>query len=898
MSNPPDQATRGARRQRRPRAIIACDTCRTCKVKCDGTCPCSHCIQHSFECTFNRRVQVVHIPSSRTQPTRVSTTGPTTASQIQASASGVHIEQTYRPLRPSNDRLPSTPPVHTIDSAPRPSLVQATNDVTINETESVSSTDREIDREGLEEINEHTKGSEFYGPTGTFYFLSRLRSQANLQRFSGLGNVGSQDLGHRNHAETSVVNLLHSSDYSETASPSQRHSASPHVIPSSSSARNLASSNGNQTSSIEVEIERECARLYFQNLHCVHPILDQQDFLARCEREVWTKGDAESPAAFNTATGSRGFLALFYSVLAVGALVAGDTSILMWKSTLEFINQVEQRDDSEDLPYPPIRVAKLFFDKGKLHLGDVFESTSFETSQALFIMGVFCQSALKPHSCYMYSGMAIRTALAIGIPTGLHSRSQQQSLLWWALYSHEIEMCSSAGRQSLFGKASQYKVELPKVSNVASPSLLLVNCMVDLAEIIRSVGANSAQPNDRTGLSEKATVATQLERRLVDWKSSLPLQLNFEISPLDENELVTKQKIVLKLRFLYTNMLIHRQFLMSAATLSTRDQFSRNILSCVKAAREAIYFVHTTYQHRPYFRTWFYNTTYILDASMVLLYVILSNASPFPVQDIISDVEKSLEIFAAMKMLAVARRCAEVIKDVLDVAKRFHGQAHKPMEQTDNLNQGHTESEQDQNLYFGRTILGLLGMEQGLEEVSYSNEELYANLVDPNLVFNFLNFEDWNASSGPSHRGILVRGESLNLRENIDVHDSVPTLAMATRKGPFRLVTVNTAPERAKRLIGRMVDALGDEYDITHVSNCKSIDEVVRVVTKYQPNLLFSASMWTPEEVAQIQALARSVNPDIKVHAIPTGLQVKEGPDAIVDYLVSNVPLLLGSWTG
>jgi hypothetical protein len=41
-----------------------------------------------------------------------------------------------------------------------------------------------------------------------------------------------------------------------------------------------------------------------------------------------------------------------------------------------------------------------------------------------------------------------------------------------------------------------------------------------------------------------------------------------------------------------------------------------------------------------------------------------------------------------------------------------------------------------------------------------------------------------------------------------------------SRKGPFRLVTVNTAPERAKRLVGRMIEGLKDRYEIEHVANC------------------------------------------------------------------------------
>ena len=51
--------------------------------------------------------------------------------------------------------------------------------------------------------------------------------------------------------------------------------------------------------------------------------------------------------------------------------------------------------------------------------------------------------------------------------------------------------------------------------------------------------------------------------------------------------------------------------------------------------------------------------------------------------------------------------------------------------------------------------------------------------------------------------------------------------------------------------------------------------------------------MWTPEESKEMQAIARSIVPDIKTHAIPQGLQVKEGPDAIVKHLTEQIPLLL-----
>lgn len=52
--------------------------------------------------------------------------------------------------------------------------------------------------------------------------------------------------------------------------------------------------------------------------------------------------------------------------------------------------------------------------------------------------------------------------------------------------------------------------------------------------------------------------------------------------------------------------------------------------------------------------------------------------------------------------------------------------------------------------------------------------------------------------------------------------------------------------------------------------------------------------MWTPEQAARIQEIARSIVPGIKTHAIPEGLQVQKGPDAVVEYLVENLPKILG----
>jgi hypothetical protein len=43
--------------------------------------------------------------------------------------------------------------------------------------------------------------------------------------------------------------------------------------------------------------------------------------------------------------------------------------------------------------------------------------------------------------------------------------------------------------------------------------------------------------------------------------------------------------------------------------------------------------------------------------------------------------------------------------------------------------------------------------------------------------------------------------------------------------------------------------------------------------------------MWSKEESDEIQRIAKSVVPGIKTMAIPQGLQVERGPDAVVEFL-------------
>jgi hypothetical protein len=268
--------------------------------------------------------------------------------------------------------------------------------------------DAEAGTDSFGEVNRHTQGTEFYGPTGIYSFLKILRSRARTQ---GTRAAEKPDIRNtRDARDLSIVNLLHSSDFpvsypssSKTEGTHQKGSvssgqANPNNLPSPSPTyaslkRNsvseapgsaaLTPTSGPFALLSNTDIEKECVRLYFQNLHLVHPILDQTSFAMRCENEIWDL--PESPAH---SEGSHSiFLALFNAVLAIGAINAGEDALFMRDTTT--VRQAERYagGSSHRAPtYPPLKLAKLFFERAKTNLGDVFEACSLESTQTLLLM--------------------------------------------------------------------------------------------------------------------------------------------------------------------------------------------------------------------------------------------------------------------------------------------------------------------------------------------------------------------------------------------------------------------------------------------------------------------------------------------------------------------------------
>ncbi|OGM43617.1 hypothetical protein ABOM_008561 [Aspergillus bombycis] len=614
-------------------------------------------------------------------------------------------------------------------------------------------------RDGLSGINLHTNGTEFYGNSSNLAFLGNLYARARNQAEARTSNIPENmssnlpEEGCRlapdqpssmkyvsprqalqptvdkepsnakpvtSAAQLSIVNLLYNPGYPSTSPPQingrpeddgnrQSSTIGDQRIPPRPFADNedaVGLAIGELSDEAQLEIEKIFIGSYFSNKHYIHPMLCKNAFMRRCEQGAFI---ASKRRTFSRQPSK--FKGLYFAVVALGAINASpnETSLLDHYSTCS----ADGRKYSFAGKPSALDFADFYFGITKQALGDIFESCSLESAQALLLLSVFCQNALRPHSCFMYSGMAVRTAIAIGLASGMSSLPpsirKEGRRTWWCIYSHEVEMCCSSGRLDSMKQLDHYQVTLPplKANNrdthdpeAEEDDVAMIPVMVALAQIM-SEASHLLYHSPKRPTSEMSQIAMSLDNKLEEWKSNLPSFLNVDVASLNDSEWAFKQKLVLRLM--------------------------------------------------PKKR--WYNTTYALYGAMILLHLILSGFPGISEEELLQDVEKSLEIFDSMTNIVVARRCSEMIREVLDVARACVARRRAipavpvlPPRADTNTDSSSLETNNNQSVHTRADMAPLVSQgEDGDFFFSLFNQdaqpdtraEILANLVDPTILEDF-----------------------------------------------------------------------------------------------------------------------------------------------------------------
>ncbi|KAJ5991680.1 fungal-specific transcription factor domain-containing protein [Penicillium sp. IBT 35674x] len=661
--------SRPVKRKFHERVSRACDMCRRKKMKCDQRQPCQTCKDRVFRCVYSdKRTR----ESKKLRPVG-------DLLQLEQSFSDLHSSETIN----QNEETEDARQIGIAQDEARSILVSPPQ----------SNEDDEV----VGGKNTHTTGIEFYGNCSNFALLSQLFSRAN--KISGGTSKAS---GNNVRSPLSIVDILYD-DQSTIPDPvpatpvtaagrsSRLHRSQTDVSPENSrpSTTRPGESNPDIRAAIRqsdlwncfvgspMRLEMEYINLFFDNIHTTLAFLDRDDFVTRCDQEIWVRSSVKQ-----LRRDQMHFFALYNAVLAVVALTASTDALFSLRLELEISLTEASTSASRNPRSAPssLLLSKLYFWRARHLLGDLFEVCSVESAQALLLMSIYCQHALKPHACYMYSGMAVRTALAIGLSSNGQRRSEQSSLAgcrtWWAIYLQDIEASCSSGRSSTLGEPSEYALSYGRFSGglVSSEAKIGPNSMethvavlVDVSAILQRASKRLYHLSDLALLTDKSQIAIELDQELIFWKSRLPEHLDFELESFTGPEWAAKQKLCLQLRFYHIRMFIHRPLL----STTEGDLGAKHMQICLEAAQRTIGLIYDAYQHRHYFRTWWYNTIYILYASLIVLYAILLGYSRVPLDWLLQDVQKALKVLDSMKDLKVARRCTDLIEEILHITKCY-----------------------------------------------------------------------------------------------------------------------------------------------------------------------------------------------------------------------------------
>jgi Fungal specific transcription factor domain/Fungal Zn(2)-Cys(6) binuclear cluster domain len=589
----PSSPAHGAKRKR---AARACEACRAKKYRCDELYPCSKCSKYKVDCVY----EVSDAARQRLFP------------------SGSPTDQ--RPLQARSIQKESHTSIPGAGIGPPRQLIEQSKDLPGSENQ--QGEDGQDDE--ISSVNAHTQNPEFHGKTSSLAFLAALRPE-------GAGSTPRTNSGVPESA--SQPSLVYNEGFSPEALTHVQHQEI-----------KLLERERYHFSQAHIFLEG-----YFQNLHFIHPILNRQHFMSRCE-DLWF-GRSERQA--------KGFVALYYSVMSLGALIR------TW-------------DEPEIAGLSRLDWSRRLFNLARVALESLKDKVSIEFVQCLFIMAKVCQNELNPSLAYFYLGWAVRASFSAGfnrrrcVTEGMTPQDETTSLLFWGLYSLEVETCFALGRPDSLGSDAYHNQPMPTAED-AETAILTV--MVRLARIIRDVSESIYLPD--VGLDIKLERAKRIEIRMISWLQDLPATIRPPILSNKGLQVIAKdplwakrQRLVLETRFYNVKMVLFRPFLASA--LKGRayhpPEMQQAIDKCVEAATCTIELMHNMFCHNVFFRTWWYNTTYVLYATAIILCYGTRVAPRDETGKYLELGRKAIEILEAMSESVVARNSANLVKQIIAAA--------------------------------------------------------------------------------------------------------------------------------------------------------------------------------------------------------------------------------------
>ncbi|KAL4808583.1 fungal-specific transcription factor domain-containing protein [Aspergillus unguis] len=620
-----------SQRPKRPRALQACEVCRTRKNRCDEQQPCTYCLEHQLECKYSRlpakRQRQTSQSMERTDRPPLGCTAPLPATaDVPFNTSAATADIPFSTSEAALGQFPNSPPSFS------PSASQSARGLSIpfpREPTLATSTAVATD------TNANSRSLEFYGASSSVTFLRHIEKIAQ--------GVNYQE----GKSEPAVDSMLHESNTRWQFSPAT-----------------LSAKDESMNGRFYFRVARKFIDAYFSNIHCIQPIFEEERFLERCE-DLWFDRPDKQPLSF---------IGLYYATLSLGSLVT------VWGERETY--------DTDRFSW-----SRKFFKEALDIVSQLTAVTDLEMVQCYYMMSKVCQHELNPHVAYLYSGQATRTALATGINMATDEKAAVDEWIWtaaktwWAVYCLDIHISFALGRPDSLGLDEYHTQLIPGTEDISNPDVLhIISCNVNHARIMRKVGLLLyTRP---CSVNEKLQRASELDADLSRWLEKLPFQLNRRMSqktsslkPQQQAGYVDKQFIVSMIRYYNLRMIIHAKFLTISEPIDPGlESFVTSCQNiCIDSAGQAIDLIHEIYRTENFFQTWWYNSTYTLFAASILLTAIFHKFARTneAVASIFGQIGRAIEVLEVMDECTVTRNATLIIRRTVTRARKVAGDSEQ-----------------------------------------------------------------------------------------------------------------------------------------------------------------------------------------------------------------------------
>ncbi|GFF50797.1 activator of stress genes 1 [Aspergillus udagawae] len=627
--------------QKRRRVTRACDECRRKKIKCDGKQPCTHCTVYSYECTYdqpsNRRRNPApqYVEALENRLHKAEALLRVVLPDLDLDDPRFDVHATEQMLAAIKKEKPQ-PPMPTA-SAPKPSTApEPTTDAADGGAGDESLLESMVENSGCLDLDDQGHW-DYHGHTSGIIFLRRLRKQ-----------LGASDMAVPSFRTRALSQML-DSPKSTSESPSDSSLPPTHDLPSRDVAQRLC----------HHALYEGCSLMRF-----VH----EPSFFAMLDRIYDTP-----PEQFGNEENS--FLPLLYIVMSVGCLFSDDGA-----GTLDIAGYEGA-----------IGQGFQYFKAGR-QLLDITDCRDLTSLQAVCFMVLFLQSSAKLSTCYSYVGIALRSALRLGLHRSVAAdfnpiERELRKRIFWVVRKMDVYVSTLLGFPQMLSDDDidqEYPLDvdgqfitkdgiLPMPSDY-TPLMAGANAHTRLSNIILKVvkyiyPVKNAQHRSKSDMRYMVSHSKirEIERDLQTWMEELPAALRpgTEVSPQLE-----RIRQLLRISYAHVQVVMYRPFLHYVSSGSQARGVDRRsyacAAACVSVSRNIVHI--TTGMHKRGLLNgsfWFtMYTTYF--AILSLIFFVLENPdSPTAKDGVLKDAMEGKNTLAGLaKKSLAADRCSQSLNSL------------------------------------------------------------------------------------------------------------------------------------------------------------------------------------------------------------------------------------------